>query len=171
MYLKWWSFKLKINHGFLHEIHGMAAIEFALISPVFFLIFMGIFEIGAIMVVQTSLETAILQVSRYGRTGSTVAGQTSQQTAVSLAGQYSFGLVDPNKLVLTITPYSSISSIPTISQAPNDGTQNFGTGKQYALYTLSYDWQFYTPYAGLLLSSTANSIKLTASTVVQNEPY
>lgn len=163
-------FYLRIGQLTAIDSQGSAAIEFALIAPVFFLIFMGIFELGAIMVVQTSLETAILQVSRYGRTGNTVEGQSNAATALSLASTYSFGLVDPNNLVLTVTPYPSFSAIPPLSQAPNTGSQNFGTGDQPVLYTLSYNWVFFTPFADTLLSATGNSIKITSSAVIQNEP-
>ncbi|MBY0292905.1 MAG: pilus assembly protein [Alphaproteobacteria bacterium] len=149
---------------------GVTAIEFAIVAPVFFVVFLGIFEVGAIMLVQTSLETSILQISRFGRTGDTVAGQTPQQTALSLASNYSFGLVNPNQLVLTVTPYSSFSAMPSLAQAPTTGTQDFGGSKQAVLYTLSYNWQFFTPLVGTLLSPNG-SLKLTASAVVQNEPF
>lgn len=169
---KLWPFKSRKGKIISVGTKGATAIEFALIAPVFFLIFLGIFEVGAILLIQTSLETSILQVSRFGRTGSTVTGQTSQQTALALASQYSFGLVNPANLVLTVTPYTSFAAMPTLDQAPSSGTQNFGTGNQAVLYTLSYNWKLFTPFVGNLLSPTGNgSIKLTASAVVQNEPF
>jgi Flp pilus assembly protein TadG len=167
-----WPFKSR--KGKINEVgnDGATAVEFALIAPAFFLIFMGIFEVGAILLVQTSLETSILQVSRFGRTGGSVTGQTSSQTAIALADQYSFGLVNPSNLVLTVTPYSSFAAMPTLANAPSGGTQNFGTANQDVLYTLSYNWKFFTPMVGILLSPTGNgSITLTASAVIQNEPF
>ncbi|OJW51447.1 MAG: hypothetical protein BGO67_06795 [Alphaproteobacteria bacterium 41-28] len=167
-----WPFKSRRGKVNAVDNKGATAVEFALIAPVFFLVFFGIFEVGAILLVQTSLETSILQVSRFGRTGGSVAGQTSSQTAIALADQYSFGLVNPTNLVLTVTPYSSFSAMPTLANAPTGGTQNFGTANQDVLYTLSYNWTFFTPMLGTLLSPTGNgSITLTASAVVQNEPF
>lgn len=171
MILKQWLFKSEKKREDASKDQGAAAIEFALVSPIFLIVFLGIFEVGAVMLIQTSLETAILQVSRFGRTGDTVAGQSAQQTATSLAAQYSFGLVDPTKLVLTVTPYTSFAAIPTLSQAPSSGTQNFGTGNQPVLYTLSYKWTFFTPLVGKLLSANGTDITLTASAVIQNEPF
>jgi len=168
----WCGFNRDKEKNLLSDNKGSAAIEFALVSPVFFLLFIGVFEVGAVMLVKTSLETAILEVSRFGRTGSIVAGQTQQQTAVALADQYSFGLVDPSKLVLTVTPYASFSAIPLLATAPNTGTQDFGVGKQPVLYTLSYNWIFFTPLVGKYLSPTGNNaILLTASAVIENEPF
>lgn len=154
-----------------NQTQGSAAIEFAIIAPAFFLLFIGIFELGAIMFVKTSMETAILQVSRFGRTGDTVKGQTIQQTAQSLVADYSFGLLDPSKLILTVTPYPNFASMPLLQDAPDDGSQNFGSGDQLVLYTLSYDWDLFTPLVAKLLSPNGKSVKLKASTVVVNEPY
>ncbi len=170
MFFKLWPFKskkIKVREG---RSEGAAAVEFALIAPVFFLVFLGIFEVGAVLLVQTSLQTAILQVSRFGRTGSMVTGQTPQQTAESLATTYSFGLVDPSKVVLTVTPYSSFAAIPTNGNAPNNGSQDFGKGNQPMLYTLSYKWTPFTPLVGNLLAP-GGSINIMVSTVIQNEPY
>ena len=164
------SFRKREKKLLSKACEGLTAVESAIIAPVFFIILMGIFEVGAIMLIQTSLETSILQISRFGRTGDTVAGQTPQQTALALASNYSFGLVNPNNLTLTVTPYASFSAMPSLAQAPTTGTQNFGTSKQAVLYTLSYNWQFFTPLVGVLLSPTG-SLNLTASAVVQNEPF
>ena len=171
MKLKWWKTKVESKNSYLSNNKGTAAIEFAIVSPAFFLLFIGILEIGSIMLIKTTLEKAIFQVSRFGRTGGSVAGQTSQQVAVGLATQYTFGLVDPSKLVLTITPYANFSSMPSLGQAPTTGVQNFGAGNQPVLYTLSYDWNFFTPLVGKYLSQNGTSMKLTASAVIQNEPF
>jgi Flp pilus assembly protein TadG len=171
MLCKLWPFRSRKGKGNTESTKGTTAVEFALIAPAFFIVFLGIFEIGAVILIQTSLETSILQVSRFGRTGSVVSGQTSEQTAVALADEYSFGLVNPANLILTVTPYASFSAMPTLANAPNSGTQNFGTGNQAVLYTLSYNWNFFTPLVGDLLSNGTGSITLTASAVVENEPF
>lgn len=162
---------VKKNH--IRETQGSAAIEFTLIFPVFFLTFMAVFELGAIMFVQTTLERAVLNVARFGRTGDTVAGQTSAQTAQSLiqAATFDYLFLDSSKLVLTVTPYASFADIPTNSTAPNTGSKNFGTSRQPVLYTLTYPWQFWTPLLGQLLTANGSTINLTATSIVENEPY
>ena len=171
MILKQWSLKRKEASKRLFNTKGSTAIEFAIVAPVFLLLLIGAFEVGAIMLVKTTLETAVYQVSRFGRTGSSVAGQTPQQVAVSLADEYSFGIVNASNLVLTVTPYASFSAMPTLNAAPNTGVQNFGTANQAVLYTLSYNWNFFTPLVGKYLSPNGTSITLTASAIVENEPF
>lgn len=169
--MRWWDVKLSKIKRYLFQSKGNTAIEFAIIAPAFFILFIGIFEVGSIMLVRTSLETAVFQASRFGRTGGSNAGETPTQTAISLVNTYSFGLVDPSKLVLTVTPYTSFAAMPLLGAAPTSGTQNFGTANQAVLYTLSYNWTFFTPLVGRLLSTNGTSIPLTASAVVQNEPF
>ena len=160
--------KCYLNPLKLHD-RGGALVEFALIAPIFFLVLFGIFEVSAIILVHTSLEIAVYQVSRFGRTGDTVAGQTQLQTAGDLASNYSFGLVDPAKLRLTATTYASFGAIPDLKDAPTVGT-NFGTGQQIVLYTLAYDWKMFTPLVSQFFTKNG-TITITASTVVLNEPF
>lgn len=154
----------------IFNTQGTTTVEAAILSVVFFIVLLGILEVAALLTIQNTLEYAVLEVSRFGRTGSTVSGQSTQQTAASLVNTYSYGLVDSSKVVLTVRPYPSFSSIPPRSQAPVDGSQNFGTASQPVLYTLSYKWGFFTPLLGKLLSSSG-TITLKSSAVIQNEPF
>ncbi len=176
MNLLYWLLKLNKKKDYASQTQGSAVIEFALLSPAILLLIIAIFEIGAIMYVRAALDLAILHASRFGRTGQVVTGQTSQQTVAELVSLYTFNLVDPTKLTLTVTPYPSFASIPTnsqvLSQHLNTGAQNFGETDQIVLYTLTYDWMFYTQWVGNLLSPSGNGhLTLIASTIVQNEPF
>lgn len=175
MNLYCWPFKSEKKQDYINQTQGTTAVEFAVVAPVFFLLFMGIFEIGSMMYVQQALNLAILHVSRFGRTGDTVAGQTAKQTAASLVSQYTLGLVDVSKLTLTATTYANFAAVPTnsqvLAQKLNTGNQDFGITNQIVLYTLTYNWTFYTPLVGKFLSSNGVSKTLIASTVVQNEPF
>lgn len=171
MTFNWWRFRETREKNYLSGNRGTAAIEFAILSPVFLLVFMGIFEVGLVMLTKMSLETGIQQVVRFGRTGDVVAGQTQQQTAAALVSTYTFGIVDPNKVVLTVTPYPSFSAMPLLAQAPTTGGQDFGAASQPVLYILSYQWNFFTPLIGKLLAPNGQFIVLKASAVVLNEPF
>lgn len=158
-----------MDHKFSRLTQGTTSLEFGFVAPIFFLLFIGIFEIGTILLIQNSLETAVLQVSRFGRTGDTVAGETPQETAASLVEKYSFGLADPSKLVFTVTPYTSFADVPSLGNAPNDGSQDFGATSQVVLYTLSYRWNFFSFLVGTAMG--VGNLDLKASTIVVNEPF
>lgn len=161
---------LKNKKKYLIDSQGVAAIEMAIISPVFLILLFGIFEIGMVMVIKESLQLAVAQTVRFGRTGDVVSGQTIEQTATELATTYSFGFVDPAKMRLTVTSYGSYAAIPAFNTLPDDGSKDFGTANEFVVYTLSYDWNFFTPLVGKLLSPSG-FITLRASSVVMNEPF
>lgn len=162
-------FFLKNKKKYLINSQGATALEMAIIGPIFLIFLLGIFEVGMIMLIKTSMEMAILETVRFGRTGSTVSGQTASQTAVGLATTYSFGLINPSKMRLTVSAYPSYAAVPNFNALPDNGSQNFGTSNQIVVYTLAYDWHFFTPLVGNLLSSS-NFITIRASSVVMNEP-
>lgn len=165
----WVRFFLKNKKKYLINSQGATALEMAFVGPLFLILLLGTFEVGMIMLIKTSMEMAILETVRFGRTGNTVSGQTPSQTAVGLATTYSFGLIDPSKMRLTVSAYPSYTAVPSFSELPDNGTQNFGTPNQIVVYTLTYDWNFFTPLIGNLLSSS-DSITIRASSVVVNEP-
>lgn len=55
--------------NFLKNSKAATAIEFAIIAPVFFLLFVGIIEFGVTMFMDSSLNTAIRTVARQGVPG------------------------------------------------------------------------------------------------------
>ncbi|WP_331255689.1 TadE/TadG family type IV pilus assembly protein [Candidatus Bealeia paramacronuclearis] len=151
-------------------------IEFALISPLLFLIFFGIFEISAIFLTQASMDFALSQVVRYGRTGDVLPGVSQYAQANTLASQYSFGLIDPAQIKISATVYPNFAALPSNMAAAPTGTGNFtaasnlGAGQQIVLYTMVYDWTMYTPIVSQYFTSNGvYPIKVAA--VVVNEPF
>lgn len=52
--------------GFIRNNQAVTAIEFAIIAPLFFLIFMGIIEVGLTMFVDSTMNTALRSAARKG---------------------------------------------------------------------------------------------------------
>ena len=148
---------------------GAVLIEFALVAPLFFLLLFGIFEISAYSIIKSSMELSLQQVSRFGRTGDVVSGQTQNQTALDLAEKYSFGFIDRKDLHLSTTVYQSFSDIPELKDAPESGT-NYGSGSQIVLYTLTYNYKMLTPMVSKFFSDSG-IVKIKVSTIVVNEPF
>jgi Flp pilus assembly protein TadG len=63
------------KHAARHSRRGAAAVEFAVIAPLFFLLLAGIMEFGQAFRVQHTLSTA----ARYGARAASVDGSTSGQ--------------------------------------------------------------------------------------------
>src|SRR5438132_14309500 len=72
---------------------GSAAVEFALIAPVFFLLLFAIFETGMLFFADMTLENGVAVTARLIRTGQAQsAGMTQAQFRTALCRQISFPL-------------------------------------------------------------------------------
>lgn len=57
---------MKLFSKFREEKDGVTAIEFAIVAPVFFLIFLGIIEVGLTMFFDSTMNTALRTAARQG---------------------------------------------------------------------------------------------------------
>lgn len=173
---------------------GVTAIEFAFVAPVFLLMICGIIEFSVIAFVSTVMESATGITSRLGKTGYAANGLTRQQQIIATINNQTAGLLDPNKLTVTTSVYSSFSNIgqpePCINpvnppcsgiagtnyvdvngngQWDSDmGAAGLGNSGDTVVYIVSYPWSILTPMVGAIIGSTYN---ITARTVVRNEPF
>ena len=65
-------------------IKGSAAIEFAMVAPVFFVLLMGTIEAGVIFFAQSALQNALNDTARLVRTGQTGCYTTSGGNCVAM---------------------------------------------------------------------------------------
>jgi Flp pilus assembly protein TadG len=148
----------------LHCEKGVTAIEFALLSPVLFLLVMGIVEFAVVMFVSVVLEGATDVTARLGSTGYVPTGVSQSQEIINNVDTVTSGLLDPNKIIITTTSYSNFNNIGQNGQ----GTPGLGGPGDVVVYTVSYPWPIMTPIVSAVIGTTIN---LSASTVVRNEPY
>ena len=73
-------------------------------------------------------------------------------------------LLDPKKITITSTSYSDFNNIGQAGQ----GTAGLGGPGDVVVYTVSYPWTIMTPIVSAVIG---NTITLSSSTVVRNEPY
>lgn len=146
---------------------GATAVEMALITPVFFMLLIGITEMTLIETAQQLLENAAFNTSRLAKTGFVNSGQTQSQTVSQIMTQelQSFGtFIDTTKVTMTSTAYGSFTGIG------GTGTAGYGTAQQIVVYVVSYPWTLFTPMIGSIIG-TDGKITLTSRIVVRNEPY
>jgi Flp pilus assembly protein TadG len=82
---------------FVKAIDGVAAIEFALVVPVFILFCVGIFEAGRMMWIRNSIQTATEEAARYAMAHTT----STDEELVALAEDY-FGAISIDAPAFTI---------------------------------------------------------------------
>jgi hypothetical protein len=93
------------------EQHGATAIEFAVVSGVFFLLLFGIIEFGLIMMTQVAVESATQQVSRSSGIGATAAGCADRACSVRAAiTQKTLGLINPESVSVSASVVGSATT-------------------------------------------------------------
>lgn len=171
---------------------GNAAVEFALILPVFLLVLVGAIEFAISMFVGGMLESAVLTSARYGMTGAVSGGVSREQAIRNRITARTLGFVDGNATDIQTYVFPSFSAIvapePFIdlngnhhydpgepfSDLNHDGAWTAGGGKagvgeacEVVLYVVSYQMRSVTG----LLQPFISRIRHYASVAVRNEPY
>ena len=171
-------------------IKGSAAIEFALIAPVFFILLMGTIETGVIFFAQSTLQNAVNDTARMVRTGQTgcyttsggnCVAMTQAQFRTQLCSEASALLQDCNgaSLQFDVTAYPSGFSNASNS-SPLDGGGNLptltvfnvGSACDVVLVRAFYKWPVFTPGLNYFMANMAGSYHLMATAAAfRNEPY
>lgn len=160
---------------------GMAAVEFAMIAPVFFLLLMAIVETGMVYFAETTLENGVETAGRMIRTGQVQAGNMTQ-TAFRQAicdNIDSFMSCDSSKLSIDIRAFSNFGTASYPPAFDADGKVNPalnayqpGTSCQVVLVRAFYAWDLFTPLFSNYFANLGHSRRLlTASIAFRNEPY
>jgi Flp pilus assembly protein TadG len=159
---------------------GSAAVEFALVAPVFFALLFAIIETGIVFFAGQVLETVTQDSARMIMTGQAQTGGVSQS-------DFKTNVVCPKIVVLfdctggisiDVQSYSAFSSV-TISN-PIDAGKNFVPPNNYSpggpgdivVVRLFYQWPLIVTGLGYNISNLTGSKRLlTATAAFRNEPY
>jgi Flp pilus assembly protein TadG len=145
---------------------GNAAIEFAILGPVFILVIIAIFEIGAQLMVSAMLDYGMRVSSRWGVTGNAPAGGMTRADYIrSSILSASGGFLQSPRLTLTLQSYGTWGSAGTGTGA----TAGPGTASSITSYSATYRQPVMTGFASAILGRTY--IDHTSTTIVNNEPY
>ena len=176
---------------FVADEHGVTAVEFALVAPVFLYFLIGIFEIALMMFGIALVESATQDAARRLLTGQ---AQQSGNAQTSFRTELCNTLVvvyDCNDIMLDVRTYGSFSSvvIPDVRVNGNgdlvidDGDADDsndvlyvneftpGGAGEISVVKAIYTWDFSTPFIGRFLSDNGTSKNLSTTVVFRSEPY
>lgn len=165
--------------AFRKSERGVTAVEFALLAPLLFYIFMAIFELSLLFFVSVNIDGAAIDAARRIRTGQT------QNTADPLTDFTStlcsklttmIDCADIDYDVRTAANFSSVSL--DVEYDPDTGeiiTYGFDAGgaSDIVVVRVMYNWTINTPAIGTLFETfEGTNTRLLVSTVAfQSEPY
>jgi Flp pilus assembly protein TadG len=159
---------------------GHAAVQFALIGPLFFCLLFAIIEVALIFFAGQYLETATQDSARLILTGQ---AQTSNYTATQFKNDLCSRIIAlfdcQNGVYVDVQSYSSFSGV-SLSD-PIDASKNFtpgslgynpGSAGDIVVVRTFYQWPLFVTGLGFNLSNLSGSKRLlTATAAFRNEPY
>lgn len=163
---------------FRRHRRGSAAVEFALVAPVFFALLFAIVEVALMFFASQVLETVTQASARYLLTGQAQSGGLTQaqfKTYVCSQIPGLFNCADLKISVQSAPSFGSISITSPIDAGCNFiGPQNYcpGNAGDPVFVQLSYQWPVFVTRLGFNMSCGASNARwLTATAAFQNEPF
>jgi Flp pilus assembly protein TadG len=171
--------KTNILRRFGRNRKGAAAVEFALVAPMFFAVLFAIIEMALVFFASQILETVTQDTSRLIMTGQAQNAAFTQaqfKNAVCAKLVTMFDCV--NGVSIDVQSYPQFSSVD-ISD-PIDAGKNFVPPNNYlpggpgdiVVVRLFYKWPLFVTGLGFNIANVGTNQKLlTATAAFQNEPY
>lgn len=160
---------------------GAAAIEFAFVAPVFFILFFGIMEGGIMMFGKAALINATQDAARLVRTGQAQTGSIQQGAFKQKICDGISALLNCANLQVDVQVLASGFSSgglgnPTDANGelnPNQNNYNTGAPCDVVVVRSFYRYNIVTPVANRILSGRVGGTfnYLTAAAAFRNEPY
>jgi len=170
-----WS---KAFRSFRFSRRGSAAVEFALVAPIFFALLFAIIETAIIFFAGQVLETITQNSARMILTGQAQMASYNQAQFQAYVCSQIPALFNCSNVYVDVESYPSFSSVTINSQI--DGKNNFINNMQYnpggpgdiVVVRLFYQWPLFVTGLGYNISNLSSNMRLlTATAAFRNEPY
>jgi Flp pilus assembly protein TadG len=171
--------KTNILHRFRRNRGGSAAVEFALVAPLFFAVLFAIIELALVFFASQILETVTQDTARLIMTGQAQNASFTQaqfKNAVCAKLVTMFDCV--NGVSIDVQSYKAFASVDISN--PIDEGKNFVPPNNYlpggpgdiVVVRLFYKWPLFVTGLGFDIANIGkNQRLLTATAAFQNEPY
>jgi Flp pilus assembly protein TadG len=156
---------------------GSAAVEFALIAPLFLALLFAILETGIMFFAGQYLETITQQSARMILTGQAQTGALTQAQFQSHVCSQVVALFDCNNIYADVESYSSFQTVTINSQIDSgafvdDMQYNPGGPGDVVVVRLFYQWPQFVSGLGYNVTNLNNNYRLLSATAAfRNEPY
>lgn len=171
---------MKILNKLIVKKDGVTAIEFAILAPVFFLLFLGIIEVGLTVFLDSSLNTGVRDVARKGVTnGYSNSNEVNNVLRTHLAGMYNEDRMrvivraieaNPNNPTSELNDLQAISDELTADPEAFFAAGSFSPAANQAgaitVYAVRYRWGGFSSLVAPFLPDN-----LYAISVVRNEEF
>jgi Flp pilus assembly protein TadG len=163
---------------FRRSRRGSAAVEFALVAPVFFALLFAIIETALAFFAGQVLETITQNSARMIMTGQAQTASFTQAQFQTYVCSQIPALFTCSSIYVDVQNYPTFSNVTINSQI--DGSNNFVNNMQYkpggpgdiVVVRLFYQWPLFVTGLGYNIANLSGSKRLlTATAAFRNEPY
>jgi len=171
--------KASMLRRFRRNRRGSAAVEFALVAPIFFGLLFAILELAMVFFASQVLETVTQDSARVIMTGQAQNASFTQAQFKNLVCSKIVAMFDcVNGISIDVQSYSAFASINIAD--PIDASKNFVPPNNYlpggpgdvGVVRLFYQWPVFVTGFGFNLANVGTNRRLlTATAAFQNEPY
>jgi Flp pilus assembly protein TadG len=169
-----------IFRRFGRNSRASAAVEFALIAPVFFALLFAVIETAIMFFASQVLESVAQDAARQILTGQTQAlGYTSAQFTTHVVCNQAQPLFNCNNSGVDVesdpAQFANLTITKPVTNGSYDPTKlkfNAGASCSVVTVTLYYPWQMFVTGLGYNISNLSGGIRLLSATAAfRNEPY
>lgn len=152
----------------VRDRRGAAAVEFAIVAPLFIWLLMAIIEFGIIVHISSLANYAANNAARMAKTGSLYGGTGTRQQIIENTVRNTLQNWVSNSSDLTVTP-TSFGSFSDVGFTT--GTAGLGSGGQVVLYSIVLRRHVLTPIFGDLISRGTGYVNIRSTVLTQNEAF
>lgn len=172
--------KANIFRRFGRNSRASAAVEFALVAPVFFALLFAVIETAIMLFASQVLESVAQDAARQILTGqSQAAGYTSAQYTTNVVCNQAQPLFNCNNIGVDVesdpSQFSNLVITNPVTNGSYDPTKlkfNPGASCSVVTVTLYYPWQLFVTGLGYNISNLNGGVRLLSATAAfRNEPY
>lgn len=170
---------MRAMRRFRRHRRGSAAVEFALVAPVFFGLLFALIESALVFFAGQLLETATQDSARMIMTGQAQgSAYTQAQFKTNLCGRLSTLFDCTNGIYIDVQKYSTFAAVSMSNQI--DASKNFNSTMKYdpgtpgdiVVVRVFYQWPTFVTGLGYNIANLSNGKRLLMGTVAfRNEPY
>jgi Flp pilus assembly protein TadG len=160
---------------------GSSAVEFAMVSFVFFYVLGVIFETGLMMFTEYSLQASVQQAQRLIRTGQAQKSGMNADAFKSIVCETAKVVNCMGKVNMYVNSVGSFSALNAAKPAmtavgPGAGggpstSYNPGTCSMATAIIVTYDWDFVLPFMDFFANVPGKKRRLVGFSIFRNEPF
>ena len=177
---------------FLRGTEATSALEFALVGPMFFTLLVGVFDLGLLLFLTMSVESATLNAARFGATGAIPLDATREERIRQIVHDQTLGLLNDNRLNVETVVYASFDEVATAEWLVDlngnglydegelfddvngngvwdgdPGVPGAGDSDAIVVYRVSAEYRSFTPF----LTEAFGPFSIRSAAPVRNEPW